>query len=60
MPTAQEPAAMPDEHDLPEQSLVRVGPAAFVALQARLDAPPRPDERLRTAIQSIPEPGPSV
>ena len=55
MPTVQEPAGMPDERDLPEQSLLRVGAEAFAAFQARLDAPPQPNERLRKTMQSIPE-----
>ncbi|WP_295430724.1 DUF1778 domain-containing protein [uncultured Thiodictyon sp.] len=55
MPPAQEPAAMSDEPDLPEQSLLRVGAAAFAAFQARLAAPPQPNERLRKTMQSVPE-----
>jgi uncharacterized protein (DUF1778 family) len=55
MPTVQEPGAMPDERDLPEKSSVRVGAAAFAALQAVLDAPPQPNERLSKTIPGIPE-----
>ena len=40
------------ETALLEQTLMRVGPDAFRAFLARLDAPPQPNERLRKTMQA--------
>ena len=42
------------EEALLDQALLRVGPEAFAAFQARLDAPPAPNERLRKTMQGVP------
>jgi uncharacterized protein (DUF1778 family) len=42
------------EDALLDQALLRVGAEAFAAFQARLDAPPQPNERLRKTMQSVP------
>lgn len=42
------------EEALLEQALLRVGPEAFAAFQARLDAPPQPNERLLQTMQASP------
>ena len=42
------------ENTLLEQTLIRVGPDAFGAFLARLDAPPQPNERLRKTMQTPP------
>ncbi len=42
------------EEALLEQALLRVGPEAFAAFQARLDAPPQPNERLLQTLQAVP------
>jgi uncharacterized protein (DUF1778 family) len=42
------------EETLLDQALLRVDPAAFDAFQARLNAPPAPNERLRRTMQSRP------
>jgi uncharacterized protein (DUF1778 family) len=42
------------EETLLDQALLRVGSDAFVAFQARLDAPPQPNERLRKTMQTPP------
>ena len=42
------------ENTLLEQTWVRVGPDAFEAFLARLDAPPQPNERLRKTMQTPP------
>jgi uncharacterized protein (DUF1778 family) len=42
------------ETTLLEQALIRVGPQAFDAFLARLDAPPQPNERLRKTMQTTP------
>ncbi len=42
------------ENTLLEQTLIRVGPDAFNAFLARLDAPPEPNERLRKTMQTTP------
>lgn len=42
------------ENTLLEQTLIRVGPSAFDAFLARLDAPPQPNELLRKTMQSPP------
>ncbi|HYN79507.1 MAG TPA: DUF1778 domain-containing protein [Lamprocystis sp. (in: g-proteobacteria)] len=42
------------EDALLDQTLLRVGAEAFAAFQARLDAPPQPNERLRKTMQSVP------
>jgi uncharacterized protein (DUF1778 family) len=42
------------EKALIEQALIRVGPDAFDAFVARLDAPPKPNERLRETMQTTP------
>jgi uncharacterized protein (DUF1778 family) len=55
MQTTQEPTTRLDGRDLPEQPLLRVDAAAFAAFQARLDAPPQPNERLRKSMQTVPE-----
>lgn len=41
------------EETLLDQALLRVDPEVFVALQARLDAPPAPNERLRKTVQGV-------
>jgi uncharacterized protein (DUF1778 family) len=42
------------EEALLDQALLRVGPEAFASFQARLDAPPEPNERLRRTMQAVP------
>ena len=42
------------ENTLLEQTFIRVGPDAFNAFLARLDAPPQPNERLRKTMQTSP------
>lgn len=42
------------EETLLDQALLRVGADAFAAFQARLDAPPQPNERLRKTMQTQP------
>jgi uncharacterized protein (DUF1778 family) len=42
------------EEALLDQTLLRVDPEAFAAFQARLDAPPAPNERLRKTMQGVP------
>jgi len=42
------------EETLLEQALMQVDPAAFAAFQARLEAPPAPNERLRKTMQTVP------
>jgi len=42
------------EEALLDQTLMRVGTEAFAAFQARLDAPPEPNERLRKTMQTVP------
>lgn len=42
------------EEALLDQALLRVDPEAFAAFQARLDAPPAPNEWLRKTMQSVP------
>lgn len=42
------------EETLLDQVLLRVGPDAFAAFQARLDAPPQPNERLLQTLQTLP------
>lgn len=42
------------EEALLDQALLRVDSDAFAAFQARLDAPPRPNDRLRKTMQSTP------
>jgi len=42
------------EEALLDQALLRVEPEAFAAFQARLDAPPEPNERLRKTMQTVP------
>jgi len=42
------------EEALLDQALLRVGPEAFASFQARLDAPPEPNERLRKTMQAVP------
>ena len=42
------------EETLLDQALLRVDPEAFAAFQARLDAAPRPNERLRKTMQVAP------
>jgi uncharacterized protein (DUF1778 family) len=42
------------EEALLEQTLLRVGGEAFAAFQARLDAPPQPNDRLRKTMQTVP------
>jgi uncharacterized protein (DUF1778 family) len=42
------------EDTLLEQTLIRVGPDAFDAFLARLDAPPHPNERLQQTMQTAP------
>ncbi len=42
------------EETLLDRALLRVGGDAFAAFQARLDAPPLPNERLRKTMQSVP------
>jgi len=42
------------ENTLLEQTFIRVGPDAFNAFLARLDAPPEPNERLRKTMQTTP------
>jgi len=42
------------ETTLLEQALIRVGPEAFDAFFARLDAPPQPNERLRKTMRTTP------
>jgi uncharacterized protein (DUF1778 family) len=42
------------EEALLEQALLRVGPEAFATFQARLDAPPEPNERLLQTMQVSP------
>lgn len=42
------------EHTLLEQTFIRVGPDAYDAFVARLDAPPQPNERLRKTMQTPP------
>ncbi len=42
------------EDALLDQALLRVGAEAFAAFQARLDAPPQPNERLCKTMQSVP------
>jgi uncharacterized protein (DUF1778 family) len=42
------------EEALLDQALLRVGPDAFAAFQARLDAPPQPNDRLRKTMQTVP------
>jgi uncharacterized protein (DUF1778 family) len=42
------------EETLLEQTLIRVGPDAFDAFLARLDAPPHPSERLQETMQTVP------
>lgn len=42
------------EEALLDRALLRVDSAAFAAFQARLDAPPQPNERLRKTMQSVP------
>ncbi len=37
-----------------DRALLRVGAAAFAAFQARLEAPPQPNERLRKTMQTVP------
>jgi uncharacterized protein (DUF1778 family) len=37
-----------------EQTLIRVGPDAFDAFLARLDAPSHPNERLQQTMQTAP------
>jgi uncharacterized protein (DUF1778 family) len=42
------------EEALLDRALLRVDSDAFAAFQARLDAPPQPNERLRKTMQSVP------
>jgi uncharacterized protein (DUF1778 family) len=42
------------EEALLDQALLRVGPEAFASFQARLNAPPEPNERLRRTMQAVP------
>lgn len=42
------------EETLLDQALLRVGSEAFAAFQARLDAAPAPNERLRKTMQTPP------
>lgn len=42
------------EQTLVEQALIRVGPEAFDAFLALLDAPPAPNERLRRTMRTPP------
>jgi uncharacterized protein (DUF1778 family) len=42
------------EETLLDHALLRVGSDAFAAFQARLDAPPEPNERLRETMQTPP------
>ncbi len=42
------------EETLLDRALLRVDSDAFAAFQARLDAPPGPNERLRKTMQSVP------
>lgn len=42
------------EDALLDQALLRAEPEAFAAFQARLDAPPEPNERLRKTMQTVP------
>ena len=42
------------EQTLLEQALIRVGPEAFDAFLARLDAPPAPNEQLRRTMRTPP------
>jgi uncharacterized protein (DUF1778 family) len=42
------------EETLYEQTLIRVGPDAFDAFLARLDAPPHQNERLQQTMQTAP------
>ncbi|WP_296807881.1 DUF1778 domain-containing protein [Thiocapsa sp.] len=42
------------EETLLDRALLRVDSDAFAAFQARLDAPPRPNERLRKTMQTVP------
>jgi uncharacterized protein (DUF1778 family) len=45
---------MPAEKAQLDRSVLTVSPDAYAAFLARLDEPPRPNERLRRTMQTIP------